>query len=104
MMIHWMRRTLAQGGVPAAIGKLLLALGYFCIVYLPIGKYVHLTGGTRTVVLALALFGPMLLGVPVALSLGLMATPYVALVGDISFMTAAPISAQRCRPPPARSA
>ena len=68
---------------------MLLALGYFWIVFLPIGKYVHLTGGTRTAVLALALFGPMLIGVPVALSLGLMATLYVALVGDISFMTAA---------------
>ena len=89
MMIHWMRRNMAQGASAAAIGKLLLALGYFCIVFLPIGKYVHLAGGTRTVVLALALFGPMLIGVPVALSLGLMATLYVALVGDISFMTAA---------------
>lgn len=89
MMIHWMRRNLAQGTGTAATAKVLLALGYFGIVFLPIGKYIHLTGATRAVVLALALFGPMLIGVPVALALGLMATLYIALVGDISFMTAA---------------
>ena len=89
MMIHWTRRNVAQGTPREAAAKLAIALGYFCIVILPIGRYIHLEGGVRTLALAAALFGPMLIGVPVALSLGLMATLYVALVGDISFMTGA---------------
>ncbi|MBI3706545.1 MAG: TRAP transporter large permease subunit [Proteobacteria bacterium] len=87
MLIHWARRNVAQVPPRHMAAKLAIALGYFCVVLLPIGEHVHLEGGVRTLVLAGALFGPMLIGVPVALSLGLMATLYVALVGDVSFMT-----------------
>lgn len=89
MMIHWLRRNMTAGSARAGAAKLAIALGYFSIVFLPVGEYVHLPGWARLPILALALFGPMLIGVPVALSLGLMATLYVALVGDISFMTGA---------------
>ena len=87
MMVHWMRRNVAGASVGTATAKLAIALAYFCIVFAPVGKYVHLSGWLRLPILVLALFGPMLIGVPVALSLGLMATLYVALVGNISFMT-----------------
>lgn len=89
MLIHWARRNMVEGARSVVVSKLLIALGYFCIVVLPVGNYVHLGQEARTLILAIALFGPMLIGVPVALSLGLMATLYVALVGDISFMTGA---------------
>jgi C4-dicarboxylate transporter DctM subunit len=89
MLLHWTRRNLASEPGRDAVGKLLIALAYFGLVFLPVARYVSVAGGARGVILALALFGPMLIGVPVALSLGLMATTYVALVGDVSFMTGA---------------
>lgn len=88
MLIHWTRRNMAQGTRSEAAIVLLIAVAYFCIVFIPVGKYIHFTGGAKTIVLAAALFGPMLIGVPVALSLGLMATLYLAL-DDVSFMTGA---------------
>lgn len=89
MLIHWTRRNMAQGTRSEAAIVLLIAVAYFCIVFIPVGKYIHFTAGATTIVLAVALFGPMLIGVPVALSLGWTATLYLALVGDVSFMTGA---------------
>ena len=89
MMIHWMRRNVAGASLQTAMLKLWIAVGLFLHRLAPVGKYVHLSGWLRMPILVLALFGPMLIGVPVALSLGLMATLYVALVGNISFMTGA---------------
>jgi C4-dicarboxylate transporter DctM subunit len=87
MMVHWIRRNASGASLQTTMVKLGIAVAYFCIVFAPVGKYVQLTGWLRLPILVLALFGPMLIGVPVALSLGLMATLYVALVGNISFMT-----------------
>ena len=89
MLLHWMRLAMVQTGRAEIAGKLLVALGFFLLVFLPVGNYFAVSGAAKTVLLAAALFGPILLGVPVALALGLMATLYVALVGDISFMTGA---------------
>jgi len=85
MDLHWARRNLASGGRAAAAVKLLVGGTFFFLVILPIGQYVQLTGPLRTVVLLVALFGPMLIGVPVALTLGFMATFYVGAVGDVPF-------------------
>jgi len=82
MLVHWLRRALTPG-------KLLIAAGFLLVVLLPLGRVLQVGGGLKALVLALALFGPMLIGVPVAVALGLMATLYVAMVGDISFMTGA---------------
>ena len=80
-----MRRNLASGFGPRAAVKLLIAGTFFVLVILPIGQYVQLTGPLRAVVLLAALFGPMLIGVPVALSLGFMATFYIGAFGDVPF-------------------
>jgi C4-dicarboxylate transporter DctM subunit len=85
MDLHWARRNLASGiGATAAV-KLLIAGLFLFLVILPIGQYVPLTGPLRAAVLLAALFGPMLIGVPVALSLGFMATFYIGAFGDAPF-------------------
>jgi C4-dicarboxylate transporter DctM subunit len=89
MLLHWARHNLAHRLGAPAIVALAVAAAFFGLVFAPIGRYVELTGGARALVLAVALLLPMLIGVPVALSLGLMATLYVAIVGDVSFMTGA---------------
>ena len=85
MNLHWTRRNLTFGNRAAAAVKLLIGGTFFFLVILPVGQYVPLTGPLRAAVLLAALFGPMLIGVPVALSLGFMATLYVGAVGDIPF-------------------
>lgn len=85
MLVHWLRLNLAN----ALVAKALIALAYLGIVLWPLGALVRIAGPWKALVLALFLFGPMLLGVPVAISLGLMATLYVAMVGDMPFMTGA---------------
>lgn len=89
MLVHWARRTTSGGSAGAALVKLIILLAFFALVYLPIGKYVPITGGLRVAVLALALAVPMAVGVPVAFCLGLMATLYVAVFGTIRFHTGA---------------
>jgi tripartite ATP-independent transporter DctM subunit len=85
MDLHWVRRNVAAGTWSSAGLKLLIGGGFFFIVILPIGQYVTLTGLPRAALLLAALFGPMLIGVPVALSLGFMATFYIGTVGDVPF-------------------
>jgi C4-dicarboxylate transporter DctM subunit len=85
MDLHWVRRNLASGISIAAAVKLLIAGTFLFLVILPIGDYVQITGPLRPALLLVALFGPMLIGVPVALSLGFMATFYAASVGGVPF-------------------
>ncbi|HSB69763.1 MAG TPA: TRAP transporter large permease subunit [Candidatus Methylomirabilis sp.] len=85
MDLHWMRRNLVSGIRSAAAVKLLIGGTFLFLVMLPIGQYVQLTGLLRAAVLIAALFGPMLIGVPVALSLGFMATFYIGAFGDAPF-------------------
>jgi C4-dicarboxylate transporter DctM subunit len=85
MDLHWVRKNLTAGFGPGAAVKLLIAGAFFVLVILPIGQYVQVTGPLRAAVLLVALFGPMLIGVPVALSLGFMATFYIGAFGDAPF-------------------
>ncbi len=85
MDLHWVRRNLASGFSIAAAAKLLIGGTFLFLVMLPIGDYVHLTGLLRVAVLLSALFIPMMIGVPVALSLGFMATLYIGSVGGVPF-------------------
>jgi len=85
MDLHWVRRNLTSGSSAAATAKLVIGGTFFVLVILPFGQYVQLTGPLRAAVLLVALFGPMLIGVPVALSLGFMATFYIGAFGDAPF-------------------
>ena len=85
MDLHWVRRNLASGFSLATAVKLLIAGTFLFLVMLPIGQYMQLTGGLRVAMLLGALFVPMLIGVPVALSLGFMATFYAGSVGGVPF-------------------
>jgi TRAP-type C4-dicarboxylate transport system permease small subunit len=85
MDLHWVRRNLISGSRAAATVKLLIGATFFGMVILPFGQYVQLTGLLRAAVLLVALFGPMLIGVPVALTLGFMATFYIGAFGDAPF-------------------
>jgi C4-dicarboxylate transporter, DctM subunit len=85
MDLHWVRRNLASGISIAVVAKLLIGGTFLFLVMLPIGQYVQLTGLLRVAALLSALFIPMMIGVPVALSLGFMATFYIGSVGGVPF-------------------
>ena len=89
MDLHWARRNLAVGKAWMAVVKLIIAVVFVSLVMLPLGQFVQLTGISRAIVMLIALFGPMLIGVPVAISLGFMATFYVGTVGDVPFSVGA---------------
>ncbi|MBI3964735.1 MAG: TRAP transporter large permease subunit [Chloroflexi bacterium] len=89
MLVHWLRRNLAERPLSGAPTKFAIALAFFAVVFLPFGLYLQLSGPPRFFVLVLALFFPMLIGVPVAFCLGLMGTTYVAVFGNIPFNTGA---------------
>ena len=80
MLIHWVRRNSLTSSAAQLIVKVGMSLAFFAAVYLPLGYYIEITGNCRLVLVTAALFGPMLLGVPIAFCLGLMATFYVAVV------------------------
>lgn len=89
MLVHWFRLNATSGGGARFAIKLAIAIGYFGIVLLPLGQYMQISGAPKVLVLTVALLGPLLIGVPVAFSLGLMGMLYVAMLGDMSFMTGA---------------
>jgi tripartite ATP-independent transporter DctM subunit len=89
MLVHWARRTVTISTWTSGIVRLAVMLGFFVAVYLPLGHYVAVTGAGRVALLALVLAIPLVVGVPVAFSLGLMATTYVAVFGTIPFHTGA---------------
>ncbi len=89
MLVHWLRRIVAEDRWRAIIGKLVFAAAVFGLLYLPLGLYLPLVGSARywflTVVFLLSLF----LGVPVAFALGLLAIAYLSVVGTMPFLTGA---------------
>jgi TRAP-type C4-dicarboxylate transport system permease large subunit len=89
MMVHWARRAATGSNHVTAILKVLVLLTFFGAVYLPFGRYVSVTGTERFLVLVFITALPMLAGVPVAFCLGLMATTYMAIFGNIHFYTGA---------------
>ena len=89
MDLHWLRRNAERGTTGGLAVKLGIAAAFFALVYLPIGSYFQLPWAVRGVVLLVALFGPMLIGVPVAFSLGFMAMMYLGILGDAPFYLSA---------------
>lgn len=90
MLIHWLRRNLAEEGSAWALAfKLAVTLAVLGLCLLPLGSYVALSGQLRFWSLALAFVVPLLLGVPVAFAVGLLGTLYVAVFGNIAFDTSA---------------
>lgn len=89
MDLHWLRRNAERGTTEGLAVKLGIAAAFFVLVYLPIGSYFQLPWAARGVVLLVALFGPMLIGVPVAFSLGFMAMLYIGILGDAPFYLSA---------------
>jgi C4-dicarboxylate transporter DctM subunit len=89
MLFHWISRNWFSGTLAARLAKTALVAIFLAIVVLPIGRIVAITGVAKAAILAIALFGPLLIGVPVAISLGIMATVYVAIAGDLSLVTGA---------------
>jgi C4-dicarboxylate transporter DctM subunit len=89
MLVHWGRRNASGNKLLAFALKAAIALVFTCLILLPIGRYVAIGGAVKAFVLTLSLFGTMLIGVPVAISLAIMATLYVAIAGDLSFVTIA---------------
>lgn len=89
MLIHWVRRNVEDVDLVAGPIKLAIALGFLSIVYLPLGQYLQITGVTRFSILAVTLVVPLLIGMPVAFGLGLLATTYVSVMGRIPFNTGA---------------
>ncbi|HSB77596.1 MAG TPA: TRAP transporter large permease subunit, partial [Candidatus Methylomirabilis sp.] len=85
MDLHWVRRNLQSGLDGAGVFKVLFAMAFFVTAYLPLGRYVQVTGPLRAGILIFMLFVPMALGVPVAISLGFMATFYIGAFGDAPF-------------------
>ena len=69
MLIHWMRRNVAGASLQTAMLKLGDRGGLFLHRLCSGWKIRAMPGWLRLPILVLALFGPMLIGVPVALSL-----------------------------------
>lgn len=89
MSVHWARLNMVVGSPITKLVKLSIGTGFFFLVYLHFGQYLQVAGGLRALLIAVTLFGPMLIGVPVAICMGLTATVYVGLIGKIPFQTGA---------------
>jgi C4-dicarboxylate transporter DctM subunit len=89
MLVHWLRRTVAEARGALIVGTLALAAAVFGILYLPLGLYLPLVGGPRYWFLTGVFLVPLLLGVPVAFALGLLAMAYISVVGTMPFLTGA---------------
>ncbi len=89
MILFWARRMATQKSKRESAIITLIASAIFVSVFFVLGQSVRIEGSTRAVAIIVSLFGPMLIGVPVALCLGTMATFYVAIFGNIPFSTGA---------------
>jgi len=85
MDLHWVRRNLADRFGLAEIVKLAIGGCFLFAVIFSLGQYITVEGPLRAAILLVALFGPMMIGVPVALSLGFMATFYIGAFGGSPF-------------------
>lgn len=90
MLIHWTRMNLEMDpSIRMMLIKILVGAVFFCLVYFELLQFLQGTGVLRAFTMILALFGPMLLGVPVAVCLGLMATLYMGCFQELDFQLAA---------------
>ncbi len=89
MLVHWARRNLASSAWQTVFAKLTIAAALLALFLLPIGQYIPLTGMSRFCALAVMFVLPLLIGVPVAFSLGLLATLYISILGNIPLSTGA---------------
>ncbi|HSB77595.1 MAG TPA: TRAP transporter large permease subunit [Candidatus Methylomirabilis sp.] len=89
MLVHWLRRNLAEGTWTAGLGKLMCAMAIFSVIVLPLGQHVTLVGAARYWLLAMTFLVPLFLGVPVAFALGLLAMMYISVIATIPFSTGA---------------
>ncbi len=87
MLIHWARHNTEGTTLTAGVVKIGIALGFFWVIYLPFGTHVEVAGMARLALFLVVLLVPILIGVPVAFVLGLVATTYVAVNGTIPFNT-----------------
>ena len=89
MLIHWVRLYLIEGKRVSSLGRLAAVIAIFCVLYFPLGHYVTLVGAPRYWLVAMTFLVPLLLGVPVAFALGLLAMTYISVFGTIPFSTGA---------------
>ena len=87
MLIHWARMNVEMDSSSARfiLVKIFIGAGCFFLVYSQLLQYVQGTGGFRLFIMTLALFGTMLLGVPVAVCLGLGATIQMGFSKELDF-------------------
>lgn len=86
MIAYWIARNARKAWLFPMIA---VAVAVVAMVMMPLGKYVQVTGVARAFLVVIALFGPMLIGVPVAISLGLAAAIYLSLDPAPALATAA---------------
>ena len=89
MLVHWLRRNLAEGTWAPGLGKVVIAMAIFGVIVLPLGQHVTLVGAPRYWLLAMTFLVPLFLGVPVAFALGLLAMTYISVIATIPFSTGA---------------
>jgi tripartite ATP-independent transporter DctM subunit len=89
MLLHWVRRNFVADGIVSLLSKLLVMFSLFWLISRPFGQLLNLSDGFKTLLLSSAFVVPLILGVPVSFSLGLMASVYAAEQGTVPFMTGA---------------
>lgn len=88
MLFHWVRRNRVFGATKSqTVAKIAVGLLVVAIVVTPLGIFVQASGATRTLLLLVMMFGPMLIGVPVAFCLGFATMMYFAANGDVPLET-----------------
>jgi len=89
MTFHWCRRNMVATSWTSLLIKTTIALGLFGLLHLPIGQHIQLMGTPKLLLLTASFALPLLIGVPVAFSLGLVAFTYLSLFGNVPFDTGA---------------
>jgi C4-dicarboxylate transporter DctM subunit len=89
MLIHWVRLHLIGGRGVCSVGRLVVVAAIFGGTYIPLGHYVTLVGAAHYWLVAVTFLVSVLLGVPVAFALGLLAMTYLSVLGTIPFSTGA---------------
>jgi tripartite ATP-independent transporter DctM subunit len=89
MLIHWLARAARLFGLLAAGIVLVVAAAPTYAMWLPAAAYVDFTGPAKYAVILIAFLLPLLSGVPVAFSLGLLGFAFVGTTAPIQFVSAA---------------
>lgn len=84
MLLHWLRRV-CETPPTSRVLSIAIAVLTFSAIYFQFGHWLKIAGHLQAFLLTVSFFAPLLIGMPVAIAIGLLATTYYSMSQAVSF-------------------